>query len=249
MTVTGTSAPSSANTWVIPTFLPMIPSIAIVFTFACVATAASAVVGGRGRPPLHLLLENVRDGAGTDGAAPFADGEAQSLLHGDRRDQVDGQRGVVARHDHLRSLRQFGGAGDVGGAEVELRTVAIEERRMTSAFFLGQDVDLGLELGVRSDRARLGANLAALDVLALHAAEQQTDVVARLALIEQLAEHLDAGDDLLDGGAETDDLHFLADLDHAALDTAGDHRAAAGDREDVLDRHQERLVDGALGQR
>src|SRR5579884_996381 len=32
MTVTGTSAPSSANTWVIPTFLPMIPSIAISFT-------------------------------------------------------------------------------------------------------------------------------------------------------------------------------------------------------------------------
>jgi hypothetical protein len=29
MTVTGTIAPSSANTWVIPTFLPMIPSIAI----------------------------------------------------------------------------------------------------------------------------------------------------------------------------------------------------------------------------
>src|SRR5713226_1851320 len=29
MTVTGTSAPSSANTWVIPTFLPMIPSIAM----------------------------------------------------------------------------------------------------------------------------------------------------------------------------------------------------------------------------
>src|SRR6266576_2753421 len=33
MTVTGTSAPSSANTWVIPTFLPMIPSIAIVVFF------------------------------------------------------------------------------------------------------------------------------------------------------------------------------------------------------------------------
>ena len=32
MTVTGTSAPSSANTWVIPTFLPMIPSIAMSFT-------------------------------------------------------------------------------------------------------------------------------------------------------------------------------------------------------------------------
>ena len=120
---------------------------------------------------------------------------------------------------------------------------------MTAALFLGQDVDLGLELRVRRDRARLGANLAALDVLALHTAEQETDVVARLTLIEELAEHLDAGDDLLDGRTDADDLDFLADLDDSALDTAGDDRAAAGDREDVFDRHQERLVDGALRHR
>src|SRR5205807_906320 len=97
--------------------------------------------------------------------------------------------------------------------------------------------------------ARLGANLTALDILALSAAQQQADVVARLAAVEQLAEHLHAGDDLLLRGANADDLHFLADLDHAALDTAGDDRAAAGDREDVLDRHQEVLVDGAHRQR
>ena len=66
------------------------------------------------------------------------------------------------------------------------------------------------------------------------------------ALIEQLAEHLDAGDHRLGGVADADDLHFVADLDDAALDAAGDHRAAAGDREHVLDRHQERLVDRTL---
>jgi hypothetical protein len=37
-------------------------------------------------------------------------------------------------------------AGHVGGAEVELRTVVVEERRVTATLFLGQDVDLGLEL-------------------------------------------------------------------------------------------------------
>jgi hypothetical protein len=47
-------------------------------------------------------------------------------------------------------------------------------------------------------------------------------------------------------GADADDLDLLADLDHAALDPPGDHGAAPGDREDVLDRHQEGLVDGAL---
>jgi hypothetical protein len=48
---------------------------------------------------------------------------------------------------------------------------------------------------VRGDRARLAADLAALDVLALDAAEQESDVLASLALVEELAEHLDAGDD------------------------------------------------------
>ena len=34
-------------------------------------------------------------------------------------------------------------AGHVGGAEVELRTVVVEERRVPAALVLGQDVDLG----------------------------------------------------------------------------------------------------------
>ena len=45
---------------------------------------------------------------------------------------------------------------------------------------------------------------------------------------------------------EADDLDFLADLDDAALDAAGHDGAAAGDREHVFDRHQERLVDRTL---
>src|SRR5687768_10037027 len=175
--------------------------------------------------------------------------EPETLLHGDGVDESDRERGVVARHDHLRALGQDCRAGDVSRAEVELRAVAVEERGVTSTLFLGQNVDLGLELRVRLDRARLGANLAALDVLALHTAEQEADVVARLTLIEELAEHLDAGDDLLDGRTDADDLDFLTDLDDATLDTARDDGATAGDREDVLDRHQELFVDGALGHR
>ena len=44
-------------------------------------------------------------------------------------------------------------------------------------------------------------HLAALDFLALGAAQQAADVVAGLALVEQLAEHLDAGDDGLAASA------------------------------------------------
>src|SRR5690606_24129413 len=84
---------------------------------------------------------------------------------------------------------------------------------------------------------------AALDVLTLGAAQQEADVLARLALVEELAEHLDAGDR---GGllllADADDLDGVVDLHDAALDAAGDDGATTGDREDVLDRHEERLV-------
>src|SRR5262249_6123443 len=89
-------------------------------------------------------------------------------------------------------------------------------------------------------------NLTALDLFALGAAEKRAHVVAGAAFVEQLAEHLDAGDRRLGGLAEADDLDFVADLDDATLDAAGNNRAAARDGEHVFDRHEERLIDLAL---
>src|SRR5258708_708026 len=198
---------------------------------------------------LMVLLEDLADRAGADGAAAFTNREAGALLERDRHVQLRRDRGVVPRHHHLHALRQLQRAGDVGRADVELRTVAVEERRVTAAFLLREDVDLALELRVRLDRAGLREDLAALDVRLFHAAEQHADVVAGDSLVQQLAEHLDAGDDLLLGRLEPDDLDFLADLDLAALDAAGHDGAAAGDREHVFDRHQERLVNLALRHR
>ena len=120
---------------------------------------------------------------------------------------------------------------------------------MAAALLLGQHVDLRGELGVRLDGAGLGEHLAALDLVALDAAQQAADVVAGLALVEQLLEHLDAGDDDLAGGLDADQLDLVADLDHAALDAPGGDGAAALDAEDVLDRHEEGLVDRPLGGR
>src|SRR5215213_5354764 len=209
-----------------------------------------------GARPLYVrslatsLLDDLRNDAGADGAAALTDGEPEALVHGDRLDQLDRHLDVVAGHDHLRALGQVGHAGDVRGAEVELRPVAVEERGVAATLLLLQAVDLSLELGVRRDRARLAQHLAALDVLAADAAQQAADVVARLALVEDLAEHLDAGDDRVARlGVDADDLDGVAGVDDALLDAAGRDRAAAGDREDVLDRHQERLVEVALGLR
>src|SRR5579872_1120067 len=192
------------------------------------------------------LLVDFRHPAGTHGTPTLPDGEAKALLHGDRLDQLDLHRGVVAGHHHLGALGEVDRAGDVGGPEVELRPVVVEERRVPPSLVLGQDVDLALELGVRGDRAGLGQHLATLDFVLVDTPQQDADVVAGLALVQQLAEHLDAGADRLAGRlGDADDLHLVRDLDLAALDPAGDDGAAAGDREHVLDRHQERLVDVA----
>src|SRR6202035_1025365 len=195
------------------------------------------------------LLDHLGGDARADGAATLADGESHLLLDGDRGDQLDLHRDVVARHHHLGAFGQFDLTGHVGGPHVELRAVPLEERRVTAALFLREDVDLRVELGVRLDRPWLGQDLAALDFLALDPAQQAADVVARLAGIEQLVEHLDPGHDRLAGVVDADHLDLFVDLDLAALDAAGDDRATTFDREDVLDRHHERLVEGALRHR
>src|SRR3954470_912958 len=223
-----------------------------VFSFSWVFSCGRRALGNWGPPPGRIrrvldLLDDVRHDTRADRAPTLADGETEAGVHGDRLDQLDSHLEVFTRHHHLDALGQVGHARDVGGAEVELRPVAREERRVTAALLLLQDVDLGLELGVRRDRAGLAQHLAALDLLALGAAKQAADVVAGLALIEDLAEHLDAGDDRGGRLLDADDLHRVAGVDDALLDAAGRDGAAPGDREDVLDRHQERLVEVALG--
>jgi hypothetical protein len=98
-------------------------------------------------------------------------------------------------------------------------------------------------------RARLAQHLATLDRVTVDPAQQRADVVARLAAIQQLAEHLDARAGRLLRVLDADDLELVAHVHHATLDATGHNRAAARDREHVLDRHQERLVHRALGRR
>ena len=91
---------------------------------------------------------------------------------------------------------------------------------MPAAFFLRQHIGLGLELRVRRDRARLGDDLSALDLLSLDASQQQSDVVACHSCVQKLLEHLDARHDCVLRRLDTDDLDRLVDFDLSALDTA-----------------------------
>src|SRR6202035_4135943 len=167
-----------------------------------------------------------------DGSAAFADSEPQTLLHRHRRMQLDLQRDVVARHHHLRTLRKLGRARHIRCPEAELRTIAVEERRMTAALFLRQHVDLALELGVRRDRARLRQHHPALHIFLRDTAQQKSRIVARTALIQLLLEHLDARHHGLACLAEAHDLRLFAYLHLTTLDTARHYRAGARDGED-----------------
>src|SRR5690554_689808 len=137
---------------------------------------------------VRLSGDNLGNHAGANGTAAFADSEAQTFFHGDRSDQGNNQLDVVARHDHFHAFGQFAGTGHVSGTEVELRTVALEERGVTTTFVLAQYVDFGFELGVRLDGARLGQNLTTLNVFTLGTTQQNTNVLTGTAFVQQLAE-------------------------------------------------------------
>src|SRR6202021_917935 len=79
------------------------------------------------------LLDDLGDPTGADGTATLADREPQTLVHGDGLDQLHRDLGVVTGHHHLGALRQRHHTGHVGGAEVELRAVVVEERRVPAA--------------------------------------------------------------------------------------------------------------------
>ena len=57
-------------------------------------------------PSGYCLLQDLGDDAGADGTTAFTDGETQTFFHGDRGQQLDGHRHVVARQNHFLVGRQ-----------------------------------------------------------------------------------------------------------------------------------------------
>jgi hypothetical protein len=90
---------------------------------------------------------------------------------------------------------------------------------VTATFVFGQDIDLAVKW-VCGLMEWFAQHLAALDVFALGAAQQDADVVACLTLVEQFAGN--AGADGLLRVSNTD-LDFFADFDNTALDTDRSH--------------------------
>ena len=104
---------------------------------------------------------------------------------------------VIAGHAHFHIIGKCDNAGNVSCSEVELRSVVVEERSMTSALFLLQNVNLTAELGVGVNGTGLAKNLASLDVSSLDTTEKSTDVIACLSVVKDLSEHFDTGNNSL----------------------------------------------------
>src|SRR5690606_5677406 len=81
-----------------------------------------------------------------------------------------------------------------------------------------------------------------LDVIALDATKQNTDIVTRLSLVYVFLEHLYTSNNSLTSFADTDDLYLVVHLDDTLLDTTSSNRATTLDGEHVFDWHEEWLV-------
>ena len=98
----------------------------------------------------------------------LTDGEAKFLLHGDGGDKFCGNGDRVAGHDHLHVLGELDHSGHIGGSEVKLGFVAVEEGGVTTSLFFGEDVNLAFELGMGGDGPGFGEDLTPLKLVFVH---------------------------------------------------------------------------------
>src|SRR3989338_6617803 len=98
-----------------------------------------------------ILSGNLGNGTCADGVAAFTDGKAELLLKRYRGNELYFEGDRVARHDHFGAIGESDLSGHIGGTDVELRLVAVEERGVAAALILVKDVNLRLKVGGRRD--------------------------------------------------------------------------------------------------
>ena len=181
---------------------------------------------------VRVLFENLDDLAGADGTSTFADSELETFVHSNRSDEFDGDLDVVAGHNHLDTFRKHDLTGNIEGTDKELRTIVVVERSVTATFLFLEDVNLGLELGMRSDALRFSNNLTTFHILLVNTTQEETYVVASFTLREKFAEHLNTGNDSVARLiAEANELDRVVDVDGTGLDTTGNDSTTASDGE------------------
>ncbi len=96
---------------------------------------------------------------------------------------------------------------------------------------------------MRFDALRFGYHHPALHLFPVGSSQEQSYIVSRPALIQDLVEHFHTGYHGVDDRVlQTDDLDRVSAVDDSALDPSCHHSASALDREHIFDRHHERFV-------
>src|SRR3989344_5316387 len=189
------------------------------------------------------LFRNLGYYSGADSLATLADSETLFFFQGNRSNKFNGELDSIARHNHFHTSRQNHFAGNIRSSDIELRFISFKEWRVPSAFFFAKHIDFRFKFRVRSNRTRLGNDLAAFHVLLFQTAKQNTDVVAGSAFVQQLIEHFNAGYHGFRSWLKANNFYFLVSFNHPSLHPAGSHRTAPFNGENIFNRHQERLAD------
>ncbi len=192
------------------------------------------------------LFNDLSNLTGTNGTTTFADSETQVLIQGNIGDQFYTNGKVITRHNHLATFGQEDFTSNVRSTEVELRTIVILERSMTTTFFFLQNINGGFKLVVRLYRTGFGNNHTATDLILVDTTEEQTYVIASFTFVKNLTEHLNTRNSRFQFlCTHTDDVNGITSVNNTRLNTTSGNSTTTGNREYILDRHEEILINSA----
>jgi hypothetical protein len=203
-------------------------------------------------PIRQHLFNDAGDDTSGDSAATLTDVETLAHLDGERRVETALHLDVVTWHDHLAvgilsALWEGKAARFISSADEQLWAVVLVEASVTATLLLGQDVHGDQELLVWLLGVWGSNDHSALDILTLNTTEEETGVVTGHGRLARLLESLNVGnlglDDVL---TLADNLDLGITLQGTTLNTTGSDSATTWDGENILNSHQEWLVQVTL---
>ena len=175
------------------------------------------------------LVQDFGDLTRTYRTATFTDCETQTFVASNRSDEFHVDSYVVTRHYHFYTFGESDFARYVKRTDVELRTVVVVERSVTTTFFFLQDINLSLEFRVGFYLSRVADYHTTFDFVLVDTTEQQTYVVTSFTLIQQLAEHFNTSYNRLLVFTQTEDFNFVTYMDNTSFDTTSSYSTTTSD--------------------
>src|SRR5699024_10849624 len=132
---------------------------------------------------------------------------------------------------------------NISRTEVELWTIVLKKRGMTSTFSFRQYIYYDFEVRFCFVRTRFSNNFPTVIVLTLYPPYNSTIIAASFTLAYKLTEHFNTSNCcFLSVFVHTDDFNFITNGNFSTLNTASCNCSTSSNREYVLDWHHERFV-------